>query len=309
MRILFAGSPEVALPTLEYLHNSNHELISVISRPDAASGRGRKIKPSAVSAYAREKGLPLKQFSTLRTPEAAQEIAALRPDLGVVVAYGAIIPQQVLDIPTHGWINIHFSLLPRWRGAAPVQYAINAGDDHTGITIFQLEEGLDTGPFYCRVSSPLQETENSGAVLTRLGESAPSLLGEVLARIDAGETPSPQEEEGITLAPRITVAQAQIDWNQEAAAIIRQVRAFNPSPMAWTTDHHGARLKIVEVSATAQDTLSPGQIAATKKSVQVGTATTDLLIETVIPAGKSQMEGAAWARGARLEGNEKLGES
>ena len=201
MRIVFAGSPQAALPVLTYLEQSAHDLVAVLSRPDAPSGRGRKLAQSPVSSYAAQHDLMLYQPTTLKNnTEAATFLRDLQPDLGVIVAYGAILPADILEIPKFGWINIHFSLLPRWRGAAPVQRALQAGDTHTGVTVFQLEPALDTGPIYATCSYVVPESATAGDVLLELAELSVRPLEQALSMIEQGVAPEPQADTGITYA-------------------------------------------------------------------------------------------------------------
>lgn len=306
MRIVFAGSPDAALPTLRYLLDSSHEVVGVLSRPDAPKGRGRKPHPSAVSQFAVEHDLPLYQPKSLKNnPDAEAMIREMAPDLGVVVAYGAILPQNILDLPTHGWINIHFSLLPRWRGAAPVQRALETGDKETGITVFQLDLALDTGPVYATLPVAIPNEASAGELLTVLGNLAEVPLETALTKITSGTPPTPQTEDGVTYAPQLTASEGQIDWTKDATLIDGHIKGFTPSPGAWTL-LGDLRLKVgvlaqnPEVTMPLQ-TLSPGEIFLTRHEVWVGTGTHPVCLDTVAPAGKKHMTADAWARGARLE--------
>lgn len=297
MRVVFAGTPEVALPALEALASSRHELAAVVTRPDAPQGRSKRLVPSPVAAWAADHGIETLKPASPREPEFARRLRALAPDCCPVVAYGALIPADVLAIPPHGWVNVHFSLLPAWRGAAPVQRGILAGDAETGISIFDLVPALDAGDIYLREPSSLGDVETSGEVLTRLADRGARLLVEVLDAIEAGvAVATPQPDTGITLAPKLTVVDARIDWTRPAIAIDRQVRACNPSPVAWTT-YRGDRFKVWLGRAQAGTVLAPGVIDAGRRSVNVGTGRGVLELLQVQPAGKRPMAAADWGRG------------
>ncbi|MFT3969726.1 MAG: methionyl-tRNA formyltransferase [Micropruina sp.] len=297
MRLVFAGTPEVALPTLEALAASRHELVGVVTRPDAAQGRSRRLVPSPVAAWAAERGIETLKPVSPREPAFAARLRELAPDCGPVVAYGALIPGDVLAIPQHGWVNVHFSLLPAWRGAAPVQRGILAGDPETGISLFDLVPALDAGDLYRQELSPLGETETSGDVLTRLADRGAELLVEVLDALEAGTAVrTAQSDHGITLAPKLTVADARIDWTRPAVEIDRKIRACNPNPVAWTT-YRGERFKIHLGRAQAGTILDPGVIDAGRRSVIVGTGRGVLELIQVQPAGKRAMAAADWGRG------------
>ncbi len=297
MRLVFAGTPEVALPTLEALAASRHELVGVVTRPDAAQGRSKRLVPSPVAAWAAERGIETVKPASPREPGFAARLADLAPDCCPVVAYGALIPGDVLTIPPHGWVNVHFSLLPAWRGAAPVQRGILAGDPETGITLFDLVPALDAGDIYLQEPSAVGDTETSGDVLTRLADRGAELLVEVLDAIEAGTAVrTPQPEDGITLAPKLTVADARIDWTRPAVEIDRQLRACNPNPVAWTT-YRGERFKVWLGRAQAGTILAPGVIDAGRRTVNVGTGRGVLELIQVQPAGKRPMAAADWGRG------------
>ena len=226
MRIVFAGTPEFAVPTLAALADSPHELVAVYTQPDRPAGRGRKLRPGPVKALAMERGLPVEQPATLRDPAAQARLAAYRPDLMVVVAYGLILPRAVLDLPTRGCVNLHASLLPRWRGAAPIQRAILAGDAETGVTLMQMEAGLDTGPMLASVRCPIGEQDTAGDLHDRLARLGAELLAGHLDDLEAGRlVPVPQPEAGVTYAEKLDKSEAPLDWNRDAAALLRQVNA------------------------------------------------------------------------------------
>lgn len=297
MRLVFAGTPEVALPTLEALATSRHELLGVVTRPDAARGRSKRLVPSPVAAWADERGIETLKPVSPREPGFAARLRELSPDCCPVVAYGALIPADVLAIPPHGWVNVHFSLLPAWRGAAPVQRGILAGDAETGISIFDLVPALDAGDVYLQEPSPFADGETSGQVLARLADRGARLLVEVLDAIEAGTAvATPQPGAGITLAPKLTVADARIDWARPAIEIDRLIRACNPGPVAWTT-YRGDRFKVWLGRARAGTVLAPGVIDAGRHTVNVGTGRGVLELLQVQPAGKRPMAAADWARG------------
>lgn len=300
MRLVFAGTPDVALPSLEALTASRHEVVGVLTRPPAAAGRGRAPRPSAVHVRADQLGLPVFTPSSLRDPDALAPLADLAPDCCPVVAYGALLPPAALAIPVHGWINLHFSLLPRWRGAAPVQHAIRAGDTETGSTTFRIDEGLDTGPILLQESTSIGDRETSGDLLERMARSGATLLVATLDALEDGALGAqPQTSDGVTLAPRIEVEDARIDWHQPAAHVDLLVRASTPAPGAWTM-LMDARVRLGPVDFSDATDLAPGEIRAGKRDVLVGTGSTAVRLGEVIAQGKRAMSAADWARGVRL---------
>jgi methionyl-tRNA formyltransferase len=305
MRVVFAGTPDVALPSLQAIAESAHELVGVVTRPDAPTGRGRHLTASPVADAAAELGVPVLKPDHPRDPGFQDELRGLAPDACAVVAYGALLPQSALDIPRHGWINLHFSLLPAWRGAAPVQRAIWAGDDVTGATTFRIVKALDAGPTYGVMTETIRPWDTAGDLLARLAEGGAGLLVATLDGIADGSLQArAQPEDDVTLAPKITVDDARVDWTHPAAAIDRQVRACTPAPGAWTT-YAGERLKLGSL-APADGQLPPGEIVAGKKAVVVGTGTAALRLGEVQAVGKRPMSAADWARGLRLSGGEVL---
>lgn len=304
MRLVFAGTPDVALPSLDALISSRHEVVAVLTRPPAPAGRGRAPRPSPVQVRAEELGLPVLTPASLREADAITAISAFAPDCCPVVAYGALLPPPALAIPAHGWINLHFSLLPRWRGAAPVQHAIRAGDTETGATTFRIDEGLDTGPLLLQARTRIGEHDTSGALLERMAASGAGLLAATLDGIEEGALIArPQPEDGVTLAPRIEVDDARIDWSAPVEIVDRLIRASTPAPGAWTT-LRGARVRLSPVSVTDARTLAAGEIRAGKRDVLVGTGSADVRLDEVIAEGKRPMAAADWARGLRLEPGE-----
>jgi len=306
MRVVFAGTPEVALPSLEAIARSRHELVGVVTRPDAPAGRGRKLVASPVAARAEELGVPVLKPEHPRDPDFQEALKALRPDACPVVAYGALLPQSALDIPVHGWINLHFSLLPAYRGAAPVQHAIWAGEEMTGATVFRIVKELDAGPMFGVMTQVIKPDDTAGTLLDTLAEGGSELLVQVLNGIEDGSIEArEQPAEGITFAGKITVEDAEIDWTDSAKRVDRQVRACTPAPGAWTT-YEGERFKVGPLTLT--DTpLPPGEMQVGKNEVLVGTSTTAVRLGLVKPFGKKEMPAADWARGVRLESGAHFG--
>ncbi|WP_448639862.1 methionyl-tRNA formyltransferase [Geodermatophilus sp. URMC 63] len=308
LRLLFAGTPEPAVPSLEALLASGHEVVAVLTRPDARSGRGRRVSRSPVAERADAAGLPVLTPRSPREPEFLAQLADLAVDCAPVVAYGALVPPAALDVPAHGWVNLHFSLLPAWRGAAPVQHALMAGDEVTGACTFRLEQGLDTGPVYGVVTEPIGPRDTAGDLLGRLAVSGARLLVATLDGIAAGGlVPRPQPAEGISLAPRIETADARVDWALPAHVVDRRVRGVTPAPGAWTT-WRGDRLRLgpVEPLQGAPE-LPPGEVAVRPDGVVVGTGRGAVRLGEVQPAGKRLLPAADWARGARPAPGERLG--
>jgi methionyl-tRNA formyltransferase len=305
MKVVFAGTPGAALPSLRAVAESAHDLVGVVTRPDARTGRGRRPAASPVAEAAAELGVPVLKPDHPRDPEFQEALRELAPDACPVVAYGALLPRSALDIPTHGWVNLHFSLLPAWRGAAPVQRSIWAGDDVTGATTFRIVEELDAGPVFGVMTETIKPADTAGDLLGRLAEGGAGLLVATLDGIADGSLESqPQPADGVSLAPKITVDDARVDWRQPAAAIDRQVRACTPAPGAWTT-YAGERLKLGPLGA-ADGQLPPGEVVAGKNAVVIGTGTAALRLGDVQAVGKRPMPAADWARGAHLSGGEAL---
>lgn len=302
MRVVFAGTPEVAVPALDAIADSAHELVGVVTRPDAPSGRGRKLTPSPVALRAEELGVPVLKPEHPREPEFQESLRGLAPECCPVVAYGALIPQSALDIPPHGWVNLHFSVLPAWRGAAPVQHALWAGDEVTGATTFRIVKELDAGPTFGVMTERVRRTDTAGDLLARLAEGGAGLLLATLDGIADGSLDAREQPvDGLTYAPKITVEDARVDWTDPAVAIDRRIRACTPAPGAWTT-FEGERVKLgpIELVPEAPAGLRPGAIVAAKNQVLVGTATVPVRLGEVKAFGKKQMSAADWARGVRL---------
>jgi methionyl-tRNA formyltransferase len=319
MRLVFAGTPDVAVPSLDAIAASTHELVAVVTRPDAPAGRGgregRGSRRSAVAQWADENDVRALQPAKPSEPTFLAELAALEPDCCPVVAYGALVPKSALDVPVHGWVNLHFSLLPAWRGAAPVQRAIMAGDDVTGATTFRLEQGLDTGPVFGTLTEPIGPTDTAGDLLGRLAGAGAQLLVATLDGIEEGTlVPVPQAAEGVSLAPKVTVEEARIDWSLPPHVVGRRIRGCTPAPGAWTT-FRGERLKLgplraVDDAPTAGSGGESGEesvglhVEPHRVTYRIGGH--ELVLGDVQPPGKRTMPAADWARGARITAGERF---
>ncbi|GAA0686739.1 methionyl-tRNA formyltransferase [Kitasatospora atroaurantiaca] len=310
MRLVFAGTPEVAVPALDALLASDrHEVVAVVTRPDAPAGRGRRLVASPVAQRAEEAGIEILKPAKPSDPDFLARLAELAPDCCPVVAYGALLRQDALAIPKHGWVNLHFSLLPAWRGAAPVQHAVLAGDEVTGASTFLIERGLDSGPVFGILTEEIRPTDTSGELLTRLSHAGARLLTATMDGIEDGALQAvPQPADGITLAPKLTVEDARIEWSHPALRIDRLVRGCAPAPGAWTT-FRAERLKLSGPVKLLTDSseLAAGELAVSKNSVRVGTGSHEIELGEVQPQGKKPMRAADWARGVRIESGEQLG--
>jgi methionyl-tRNA formyltransferase len=307
VRIVFAGTPETALPALRRLIESpRHEVLAVLTRPDAASGRHGMPQPSPVARMALDHGIPVLRPRRPNTTEFVAELSELEPDCCPVVAYGALLGDGLLAVPTHGWINLHFSLLPAWRGAAPVQAAVAAGDTVTGATTFQIESGLDSGPIYGVITEAVRPTDTAGDLLDRLAISGAALLSATLDGIaDGALTPTPQPAHGVSLAPKITVDQARVRWDLPAHVVDRSIRAVTPNPGAWTLIGD-LRVKLGPVqydddAPKPPKPMLPGDIHVDRRSVWIGTGSEPVRLGEIQPPGKKFMSAIDWARGARLD--------
>jgi methionyl-tRNA formyltransferase len=315
VRLVFAGTPEVALPALDAIAASHHELLAVLTRPDAPAGRGgreggregRRSARSAVGRWADEHDVPVLQPTKPSQPEFLAELAGLAPDCCPVVAYGALVPKTALDVPRLGWVNLHFSVLPAWRGAAPVQRAVMAGDEVTGATTFLLEEGLDTGPVLGVLTETIRPTDTAGDLLERLSRAGAGLLVASLDGLEDGSVvPVPQPSDGVSLAPKVTVEEARVDWRVPGFAVDRRIRGCTPAPGAWTT-FRAERLKLGPVRVLPDAAgLQPGELRATRDAVHVGVAAGAVALGEVQPAGKRMLPASDWARGARPAMGERL---
>ncbi|CAB4329355.1 unannotated protein [freshwater metagenome] len=294
MRIAVAATPSVAIPTLDALLASVHELAFVITKPDAPAGRGRALQSTPVALWAQSKNVQVLK------PESSQALGELVGglDLVITIGYGLLLPPEVLQRTKYGFINLHFSLLPRWRGAAPVQRAIEAGDKITGVTVFALDPGMDTGPIYQSAQIPLSLSDTSTQILDSLANLGVEPVLKTLKQIERGEKATPQEDFGATRAYKLSKEEGQIDWQLDAETILRKINAFNPDPSAWSF-FRGQLIKINNARLT-EDKTTPGSLKVVDKSIVVGTKTVALELVEVTPAGKSQMLATAWANGARL---------
>lgn len=296
MRIAVAATPSVAIPTLDWLHGSQHDLLLVITQPDSRAGRGQSVRPSQVASWATAHNVACIK------PEEPDELAeSLREiDLVITIGYGVILPEPILKVPRFGFINLHFSLLPRWRGAAPVQRAILNGDDALGLTVFELDAGMDTGPIYVQRAIPNQPYENSGECLQRMARLGPELIEQTIGFIETHVLPVKQSEDGVTYAPKITKEDARIEWSQNSVQLSRQIRAFTPEPGAWTT-WRNAPMRISRARPYALDhRLKTGEVTLHDGNLIVGCGEgSTLLIEEMTPAGKKIMSAKSWFNGAR----------
>ena len=303
MKLVFAGTPDVAQPALETLISSQHEVLAIITQPPARAGRGRELQPSPVHALAEKYGIKVLYPDSIREIDAV--LRHLQPDAIPVVAYGQLIPETMLDIPAHGWINLHFSLLPQWRGAAPVQHCIWHGDTITGATTFRIEQGMDSGPILGHVTQLVDPKDTSGALLTRLADTGSHLLRQTLDAVEAGMiTPIAQHHDQATYAPKLQKSDSRIDWQLPAIEIDRRIRAMTPKPGAWTTmalSEPEISLSIGPVSPNRDIQLDPGAVFLIDKGVFVGSATYALELDHVKPPGKKFMLATDWMRGLRTE--------
>lgn len=308
MRLIFAGTPKVALPALRSLIGSpRHEVIAVLTRPDAPVGRGRRVERSPVATLAGEHGIEVLTPRRPSEPAFLDRLRELAPDCAPVVAYGALVPRAALDVPAHGWVNLHFSLLPAWRGAAPVQAAIRHGDELTGASVFRLEEGLDTGPVYGVLTEAIRPTDTAGELLERLSVAGAELLVSTMDGIEDGALrPEPQPADGVSLAPKVSVDDARVDWAAPALAVDRLIRSVTPEPGAWC-DFHGERLKLWPVTQSTVDGLAPGELRVEKHRVLAGAADRAVELGDVQPHGRKRMPAADWARGVRVASGDRLG--
>ena len=307
MRLVFAGTPEVAVPALQALLDSGrHEVVAVVTRPDAPAGRGRRLARSPVGTLADEAGIQVLTPRRPSRPEFLAQLSALFPDCCPIVGYGALVPRAALDIPRHGWVNLHFSLLPAWRGAAPVQAAIWHGDEITGASTFALEEGLDTGPVYGTVTEVIRPDDTAGQLLSRLACAGAALLVATLDGIAGGTVhPVAQPTDGVSYAPKLTAQDAHLDFHAPAFAVHRQLRAVTPAPGGWV-QFRDQRVGVGPMQLTDVDDLAPGELRVTKRQVLVGTATKALQLGEITAPGKRTMAAPDWARGARPQPGERF---
>ncbi len=311
MRLLFAGTPSTALPALTALLESpRHEVVGVLTRPDAPAGRHRHLTRAPVARAADAAGVSVFTPKRPSEPEFVELARDLHIDCAPVVAYGALLPRSVLDVPRFGWVNLHFSLLPAWRGAAPVAHAVLGGDEITGASTFLIEEGLDTGPVFGVTTEKIRADDTTGTLLQRLSVAGAGLLVATLDAIEDGTAgPVPQAADGVSIAPKLTAADARVDFGQPAMAVERRIRACTPDPGPWTM-FRGQRVKLGPVrwtAGTAAEDIPPGELRAHREAVLVGTATEPVALGTVQPPGKRPIPATDWARGARLTAGERLG--
>jgi methionyl-tRNA formyltransferase len=307
VRLVFAGTPEVAVPALHALLDSaRHDVVAVVTRPDAPAGRGQRLARSPVGTLADEAGLEVLTPRRPSEPDFLARLSTLAPDCCPIVGYGALVPRAALDIPRHGWVNLHFSLLPAWRGAAPVQAAIWHGDEITGASTFALEEGLDTGPVYGTVTEEIRPEDTAGELLSRLADAGAGLLVATLDGIEDGILhPIPQPDQGVSYAPKLTPQDAHLNFGAPAFAVHRQVRAVTPAPGGWAL-FRGQRLGLGPMQLADADGLAPGELRVAKREVLVGTATRALRLGEITAPGKRAMSAPDWARGARPEPGERF---
>jgi methionyl-tRNA formyltransferase len=313
VRIVFAGTPSVALPTLRALVASRHTVAAVITRPDAPAGRGRHLEMSPVAELAREFGIPTLKPGRPADSDFLDQLRAIAPDCCPVTAYGALLPQQALDIPSRGWVNLHFSVLPAWRGAAPVQNAILRGDDITGACTFQIVKALDAGPVYGTLTEAIRPADTSGDLLGRLAISGAQLMVATLDGIEDGSLRAvPQPADGVSIAPKLTTDDARVDWKLPAHLIDRQIRACTPDPAPWS-EFDGARIKLWPVTMAAGaglagggPRLAPGELLADRNAVYAGTGSVPVKLGDVQPQGKRRMPAADWTRGLRVDPGTRL---
>jgi methionyl-tRNA formyltransferase len=308
MRLVFAGTPEVALPSLRALIASErHEVVAVVTRPDAPAGRGRHLVRSPVGALADEHGIEVLTPAKAGAPEFLDRLREINPDCCPVVAYGALLPQRTLDVPRHGWVNLHFSLLPAWRGAAPVQASVRAGDEITGASTFRIVKELDAGPVFGTLTVEVGPHETAGELLDRLAVAGADLLVATLDGIEDGTLEAREQPaaDGVSYASKITVDDAHLDFGHPALAVDRLARAVTPEPGAWAV-FRDERLKLGPVRLSDVDDLAAGEIRVERKRVLVGTSTVAVQLGEVQAPGKKRMAATDWARGSRIEAGERL---
>ncbi len=295
MRLVFAGTPAVAVSSLTALISSDHDVVAVITREDAPLGRKRVLTPSPVAEAATQHSIPVIKANRL-TDATAQAVASLDADLGVIVAYGGLVREPLLSTPRLGWINLHFSLLPAWRGAAPVQRSLIAGDTVTGASVFQLVPELDAGNIFGMVEHPIAPDVTAGVLLDELAGVGSELLVHVVDDIAAGRATAVPQSGTVSLAPKLTLDDGRLDWAEDAARLYNRFRGVTPEPGAHTTIG-GARFKLLDIRPRPDVVLAPGALALEEKAVLIGTGTTALELVTVQPAGKAAMRAADWWRG------------
>jgi methionyl-tRNA formyltransferase len=301
VQIAVAATPEVALPTLEALLDSEHDLVSVITQPDRPAGRGLALKESPVAIWAKDRGISVSK----PVDQAELKLAVSDIDLVITIGFGVIIKEEILNLPKHGIINLHFSLLPKWRGAAPVQRAIEAGDEKTGVTIFKLDKGMDTGPIYRQKEIDMPSQATTESLLQELAELGAPVVLDAISAIESNEAPLIQSIAGASRAEKLSKDEGRIDWHLPATKIERKIRAFYPAPGAWTTFRDEA-IKIESARASEAKFGLPGEIFLQGKDLFVSTSEGSLQILKVKPAGKASMDTISWINGARIEQDERF---
>ena len=301
MQIAVAATPEVALPTLEALLKSEHDLVSVITQPDRPAGRGLSLKESPVAIWAKDRGISVSK----PVDQAELKLAVTDIDLVITIGFGVIIKEEILDLPKHGFINLHFSLLPKWRGAAPVQRSIEAGDQITGVTVFKLDKGMDTGPIYRKKEIAMPHQATTESLLQDLAKIGAPVVLDAISAIEANEAPVIQSVEGASRAEKLSKDEGRIDWQDASLNIERKIRAFYPAPGAWTTFREEV-LKIESADVSDEKTGQPGEILLVGKELFVSTSEGSLQILKVKPAGKASMDAISWINGARIEQHERF---
>jgi methionyl-tRNA formyltransferase len=301
VQIAVAATPEVALPTLEALLDSEHDLVSVITQPDRPAGRGLALKESPVAIWAKDRGIPVSK----PVDQAALKLAVTDIDLVITIGFGVIIKEEILNLPKHGFINLHFSLLPKWRGAAPVQRAIEAGDEKTGVTVFKLDKGMDTGPIYRQKEIDMPSQATTESILQELAELGAPVVLDVISAIESNEAPLIQSIDGASRAEKLSKDEGRVDWLLPATKIERKIRAFYPAPGAWTTFRDEA-IKIESARASEAKAGLPGEIFLEGRDLFVSTSAGSLQILRLKPAGKASMDAISWINGARIEQDERF---
>lgn len=301
MRVVFAGTPQVAVPSLDALVNRGMDVVAVLTREDAPQGRKKVLTPSPVAVRAGELGIPILRANRIRGA-VVESLKEVEPDVAAIVAYGGLVPKEALDMPVYGWINLHFSLLPAWRGAAPVQHSLIHGDQITGASTFLLEEGLDTGPVFGTVTETVRPEDTSGMLLERLSHSGAVLLAETLSAIRLGRAEAVPQQGEVSLAPKLTIDDGRVDWNQPALAIRRRINGVTPEPGAWTV-LHGQRVKLGPVTPREDVAgMVPGRVEVAAGAVVAGTGSCAVELGRIQPAGKKMMSALDWVRGAAAKG-------
>jgi methionyl-tRNA formyltransferase len=301
VQIAVAATPEVALPTLEALLKSEHDLVSVITQPDRPAGRGLSLKESPVAIWAKDRGISVSK----PVDQAELKLAVTDIDLVITIGFGVIIKEEILDLPKHGFINLHFSLLPKWRGAAPVQRSIEAGDQITGVTVFKLDKGMDTGPIYRQKEIAMPHQATTESLLQDLAVVGAPVVLDTITAIKANEAPVIQSVDGASRADKLSKDEGRIDWQDASLNIERKIRAFYPAPGAWTTFREEV-LKIESADVSDEKTGQPGEILLVGKELFVSTSEGSLQILKVKPAGKASMDAISWINGARIEQHERF---